>query len=105
MEKSNYDPDKKRYRRFHYDCKYRYDDIRPNRDTLRSASVGKENPNKSESGGHKALIGRCLLNLPRKCIFPEKTHYDCPMSISKKRKINQRDFVKFKGKWKKRSRL
>lgn len=81
-----YDPNKKNYRIYGKSCVYRYDDVRPNRGTSRKDHTGNENPEKSNSGGHKALTDRCqLINTGnRKCLFPNETHLTCPISTHKK---------------------
>jgi hypothetical protein len=80
---SGYDPTKKNFKHFKYACVYRYDDVRPNRGTLR-----KSHP-KDESGG--SLLGRCQLATrgKRKCIFPTYNHLNCPLSRHRKPKKKQ----------------
>ena len=76
-------------RTYEDNCKFRYDEYR-------------KGDTKKGSGEH-TLQQRCILikHGNRKCIFVDKTHKDCPISTTKKHKIDP-SRVKFKGKWKKR---
>lgn len=71
-------------------CKFRYSEFRKG-DT-------------KKGNGEHTLYERCVLrdHGNQKCPFPDKTNKDCPISITKKRKVEQ-GFVRFKGKWKKKS--
>lgn len=85
---SDYDPTKKQHNEYRHKCKFRYDDVRPNRGKTRLGRLGKESPSKIGSGGAKALIGRCRFKKHgnRKCTFPELDHFTCPFSPHPKKK-------------------
>jgi hypothetical protein len=85
--KQSYDHTQKNFKHFKYTCVYRYDDVRPNRGTLRQSHP------KDEDG--KSLIGRCQLATrgKRKCIFPTYSHLNCPLSRHRKPKKKQRPIL------------
>jgi hypothetical protein len=73
-----------RLKEFSHECIYRYDDKRPDRGTMKK--------DKSKDEGESALIGRCSLikHGNRKCLFPEKDHLKCRISIAEKPKKKKR---------------
>lgn len=68
-----------RHREFNSDCKFRYDEIRPDR--------GSYSKDKTKAGGERALKDRCVLRNygNRKCLYPNYIHKKCPIGKGRRK--------------------